>query len=69
MMYKMPKWVECAINALGADFLFSAGIEGASKHNKWSRKALIKLIGKVGSRMLGPIGTAIGVVVFIDCMW
>lgn len=69
VMYKMPKWIECAVEALGVDFIFSAGVEGASKHNKWSRKALIKLIGKVGSRMLGPIGTALAVVTFIDCMW
>lgn len=68
-MYKMPKWLECATEALGVDLLFSAGIEGASKHNKWSRKALIKLIGKVGSRMFGPIGTAIAVGTFINCMW
>ena len=65
----MPKWVECGIAALGADFLFSAGVEGASKHNKWSKKALLKLIGKVGSRMLGPIGAGIAVVTFVGCMW
>ncbi len=65
----LPQWVRCGMAAIGADFLFSAGVEGGSKHNKWTKKALIKLIGKVGSRMLGPIGTAIAIATFIGCMW
>ncbi len=55
----------CAAAAVGADLLYSLAEGGASK---WTKKALTKLVKKVTSRFLGPIGVGIAVVSFGLCL-
>ena len=54
----------CAAAAVGADILYSLAIEGGGKSDKWKKKAIKKMLKKVASRMLGPVGVAIAVVSF-----
>ena len=56
---------KCAAAAIGADLLYSLAEGGASK---WTKKALTKLVKKVASRFLGPIGVGIAVVSFGLCI-
>lgn len=59
----------CAAVAIGADFLWgTAGLTG-NQGNKWTKKAIVKAFGKIASRMLGPVGTAIAVGTFIGCLY
>ena len=58
----------CAATAIGVDFFYSLGVEGATKTDRWKRKALVKLFGNVAKRMLGPVGVIIAVGTFVGCM-
>jgi hypothetical protein len=60
---------KCALAAIGADFVLSLSVEAGGKHDRWKRKALVKLIGKTASRMLGPVGVIIAVGTFVGCMY
>ena len=59
----------CAATALGLDLIFAIGPEMGGKHDKWSRKALKKLIGKIAARMVGPVGVIIATASFTGCMY
>ena len=64
-------WTEvgaCALAALGADILVSLPGHSGGKLDKWKRKALLKLFGKVASRLLGPVGVAVAVISFGTCL-
>lgn len=58
----------CAMTALGIDLVTSLASMQGSKNDAWKKKAVKKLIGKVASRMMGPIGVAIAIVSFGICM-
>ncbi len=58
----------CAAVALGADFLYGTTALG-NAGDKWTKKAIVKAFGKIATRMLGPIGTAITVGTFGMCLW
>lgn len=57
---------DCALKALGADFLFGAG---GSTIKTWGKAALKKAFKSVAQKMLGPVGVAIAVGTFVYCMW
>lgn len=57
---------DCAMKALGADFLF--GVSGSSLKT-WGKAAIKKAFKSVAKKMLGPIGALIAVVEFSYCMW
>jgi len=58
----------CAAYAVGADLLFSIATMDGNTGNKWKKKAIKKLFGKIASRMLGPLGVAVAVISFGLCM-
>ncbi len=68
---KKLRWMEvssCAAAAIGADILYALAAEGGGKSDKWKKKAIKKLFGKIASRFLGPIRVAIAVVSFGTCI-
>lgn len=58
----------CAAAAIGADIAYALATEGGGKSDKWKKRAIRKLFGKVASRLLGPVGVAIAVVSFGTCI-
>lgn len=59
----------CAAAAIGADIAYALAVEGGGKSDKWKKKAIKKLFGKVAKRFLGPVGAAIAVVSFATCLY
>jgi hypothetical protein len=59
----------CAAVAIGTDFLWGTTALTPGQGNKWTQKAIIKAFGKIASRMLGPVGTAIAVGSFGLCLY
>lgn len=60
--------IKCALTALGVNFFASFGTLHGSAKDKWTKMAVKKLLGKVASRMLGPVGVAITIGSFVICM-
>lgn len=58
----------CAAAALGINAITSFASLQGSGSDRWKRKAITKLIGKVASRFLGPVGVAITIGSFALCM-
>lgn len=58
----------CAASAIGLDIMYSLASELGKNNDKWKKKAIKKLIGKIASRALGPIGVAIAVSSFALCV-
>lgn len=54
--------------ALGINAITSFASLQGSGSDRWKRKAITKLIGKVASRFLGPVGVAITIGSFALCM-
>ena len=52
----IDKILNCAAIALGIDLITSLASVQGSGMDKWTKKSLKKLIGKVAGRMLGPVG-------------
>lgn len=55
----------CAIHAIGADFLASAGSDMATL---WSAGSITRAFRKIAGRFLGPIGVSIAVADFGLCL-
>lgn len=56
---------DCVLKALGADLvhlIFTSGV------NSWTRALIMKLFKEVAKKAIGPVGVAIAVTVFANCM-
>ena len=57
---------DCALKALGADFLFAAR---GSAIKTWGKAAIKKAFRAIAQKVLGPVGVGIAVITFGYCMW
>jgi hypothetical protein len=57
--------IDCALGALGLDFLYGSAFEGAVG---WGIKAITRAFTRIAIRMLGPVGVLIAVVEFTRCL-
>lgn len=57
--------LDCALGALGLDFLYASAFEGAVG---WGSRAIVRAFTRIATRFLGPVGVVIAVGAFTWCI-